>query len=77
MMFFLEKKELPVKDQVLIDKETFFKITNVMNVLNKLILGKVESVLANEGRITKDITTMAGNIKNTNDSIQQISASIF
>lgn len=78
-MFSLRNKEIIETlddDRISIDRETFLKIINVMRVLNSLIFGKVESVLDNEGHITKNVANIAENVKNTNCSLQQISSSV-
>lgn len=66
----------PGTDKVTIDKEAFFAIINAIATLNNLLLSSVESVLKNEGRITKDIADIADNAENTNKSIEEISSNI-
>lgn len=61
------------ENSITMDKNTFIKIMEALEVLNVLITEKMDGVLENEGRVTKSIGNLSLSFTNTDSCIEKIS----
>lgn len=64
-------------NNVVMDKALFFQMIEALDVLNTLVIKKIDGVLENEGLITKKLGNMNKSIKRSNISIEKISENMI